>query len=56
MERKQVVVLGGGFAGISAASKLDQANRIDVTLVTPFEGFFNYKIASLRAIAKGGDW
>jgi NADH dehydrogenase FAD-containing subunit len=56
MERKQVVILGAGYAGVTAAAKLDQANRVDVTLISPTEGYLLHKIAGLRAVTKGGNW
>ena len=44
--RKQVVVIGGGYAGIAAAQALDTA--ADVTLIDRKPVFF-HRIAALRA-------
>jgi NADH dehydrogenase FAD-containing subunit len=56
MQRKHVVVLGSGYAGSTAAAKLDRTVGIDVTLVSPNDGFVIHKIAALRAVTKGGNW
>ena len=57
MERKRVIVLGGGYAGAAVAKKLDQTNGIDVIWVSPREGgFILHKIGALRAAVAGGNW
>jgi hypothetical protein len=55
-QRRQVVILGVGYAGSSAAKALDKANGIDVTVVAPEEGYVLHKIAGLRAAVKGDEW
>ena len=52
--RKKVVILGGGYAGASVAKALDKT--VDVTLVSPIEGYAFHKIGGLRAAIKGGKW
>ena len=54
-ERKQILILGNGYAGCTAALKLDKVNEIEVTLVGPRDFFYN-KIAGLRASTAGGNW
>ena len=55
MQRKQVVVLGSGYAGVTAAAKLDRTPGIDVTLIAPRDHLI-HKISVLRAVTKGGGW
>ena len=53
MTDKQVVVVGGGYAGIVVAKLLDDV--ADVVLVEPRETFV-HNVAALRAVASPDEW
>lgn len=53
MEAVQVVIVGGGFGGIAAASQL-QALNIPFTLVD-MKDSFHHNVAALRASVESGN-
>jgi NADH dehydrogenase FAD-containing subunit len=54
--RKKVLIIGGGYAGISLAQILDKEPTIDLTIVEAREGFLLHKFAALRAAVVGDDY
>lgn len=52
----QVVILGGGYAGIHTAKNLEKYKDVEVCLVSPREGFMLNKYSALRSAVRGGAW
>jgi len=56
IEGKKVVILGSGYAGISTALALKKQKGLNITIVSPREGFLLNKISALRAATANDKW
>ena len=54
--KKQIVVLGAGYAGMGVAAQLEKSALCEVTVVSPRAGFLFNKITALRAVVVGDGW
>jgi NADH dehydrogenase FAD-containing subunit len=60
LDRKRVIIIGGGFAGCKVAKSLDkyasENGSIELILITKRENFLLNKFAALRAATLAGTW
>lgn len=55
-EKKTVLVIGGGYAGLSVCKALQHEASVHVILVDPREGFLLHKFSALRAATFANEW